>query len=399
VGAKALDDETLQLTLEHAAPYLPYILKHQAAYPIPEHTVRKFDSAWVSPGRMVSNGPYTLVEWRLGDHVRIRKNPLYEDAAKVCFDDVDFYPTQDPVSAERRVLRDELDLNASIQSNRVARLRSDPTKARFVHSHPYLSLTYLIFNRRDVPPLKDLRVRQAISMAIDRQFITDKLLRAGQAPYTGFVPPGIANYIPARQPRPKPYWSDWPLARRQAEARRLLAAAGYPPGRPLKLMFKTFSSPTSLLLAESLTSDLKSVGVDLTIRQEDGIVALQSFEIRDFQFGAVAWIADYDDPMTYLNLMRSDTGAQNYGDYKSPAYDALLDKADHEPDAAVRAGYMARAEQMMLDDANVAPLVVGVNLNLVNPLITGWIDNDSDIHPIRDLCRNDAAPGGTNPPR
>ena len=90
-----------------------------------------------------------------------------------------------------------------------------------------------------------------------------------------------------------------------------------------------------------MQSDLKSVGVDTTIRQEDGIVALQSFEIRDFQMGNVGWIADYDDPMTYLALMRSDTGAQNYGDYKNPAYDALLDKADNEPDAARRAADLA----------------------------------------------------------
>jgi oligopeptide transport system substrate-binding protein len=395
VGVKAIDDETLQLTLEHAAPYLPQLLKHQAFFPIPEHTVRRFGAGWSKPGHMVSNGPYALALWSLGDHIRIEKNPQFQGADKLCFDDVDFYPTQDPVSAERRVLRDELDLNAGIQSNRVASLRADPKKAPFVHSHPYLSLIYMIFNRKDVPALRDLRVRQAISMAIDRGFVTDKLLRAGQVPTTSFVPAGIAGYVPLAQ-RPKAYWADWPLARRQAEARRLLAAAGYGPRRPLHLTYKTFSSPGSLLVSESLTSDLKSVGVDISIRQEEGIVALQSFEIRDFQLGYVGWIADFNDPMTYLALMRSGTGAQNYGDYKNPAYDALLDKADHEPDAGVRARYMAQAEQMMLDDADVAPLFVSVNLNLVNPQITGWVDNDTDIHPIRDLCRNDASPNGTN---
>ncbi len=140
---------------------------------------------------------------------------------------------------------------------------------------------------------------------------------------------------------------------------------------------------------------MKSVGVAASIIQEDGIVALQSFENRDFQIGTVAWIADYDDPMTFLGLMKSDTGPQNYGDYNNPAYDALLNEADHEPDGARRARYLAQAEQMMLDDADVAPLLVGVNLNLVNPLITGWVDNAADIHPIRDLCLNDA--GGTRP--
>ncbi|HWF75690.1 MAG TPA: hypothetical protein VN694_00815, partial [Caulobacteraceae bacterium] len=148
---------------------------------------------------------------------------------------------------------------------------------------------------------------------------------------------------------------------------------------------------------QSIQSDLKSVGIDTTIRLEDGIVALQSFEIRDFQIGNAGWIADYDDPMTYLGLMKSDTGAQNYGDYKNPAYDALLNKADNEPDAGKRARYLAQAEQMMLDDADVAPIDTGVNLNLVSPKITGWVDNDVDIHPIRYLCRNDAARPVSNP--
>jgi oligopeptide transport system substrate-binding protein len=104
----------------------------------------------------------------------------------------------------------------------------------------------------------------------------------------------------------------------------------------------------------------------------------------------VAWIADYNDPMTFLSLMKSDTGPQNYGDFRNPQYDALLDKADHEANGAVRAGYLAEAEQIMLSDADVAPILTSVNLNLVNPHITGWVDSDTDIHPIRYLCRNDA---------
>ncbi len=154
VGARALDARTLQLTLEHPAPYLPQLLKHQAFFPIPEHVVRRWGDAWVTPGHMVSNGAYTLTSWRLGDFLRIAKNPRYHDAAKVCFDRVNFYPTTDPISAERRVLRGELDLNASIQSSRVAFLRANPASAPYVHNHPYLSMTYLIFNRHDPGPLQ-----------------------------------------------------------------------------------------------------------------------------------------------------------------------------------------------------------------------------------------------------
>jgi oligopeptide transport system substrate-binding protein len=390
LGAKALDDHTLQLTLEHPASYLPQLLKHQAFFPIPEHTVQVLNDHWADPGKMVSNGAYVFKEWRLGDYVRLEKSPLYRDAAKVCFDRVDFSPTNDPISAERRVLRGELDINNSIQSNRVPKLRADPVSAPFVHTYPYLSTGYLIFNIRDIAPLKDRRVRQAISMAIDRAFITDKLLRAGQVPSPSYVPYGIAGYLPKNGPHPQPAWAGWTIERRQAAARQLLAWAGYSPAHPLKLELKTFNNGGSLVTAQSIQADFRSVGVDVTFRQEDGAVVFESFNLRDFQLGAAGWVADYDDPMTYLNLMKSDTGQQNYGDYKNPAYDALLKAADNEPDASKRAGYMARAEQMILDDAIIAPIDTGVSLNLINPHVTGWIDNDADVHPARYLCRNDA---------
>jgi len=389
VGAKALDDHTLQLTLEHPAPFLPQLLKHQAFFPVPEHVVERYGDAWSQPGHFVGNGAYKLVDWKLGDYIRVVKNDRFRDAANVCFDQVNFYPTTDVTSAERRTLRNELDISNGIQSSRVRFLRQSKTSARYVHSHSYLDTFYMIFNIRDVPALKDVRVRQALSMAIDRSFVTDKLLGAGQVPTTSFVPSQIANYVPASQ-QPRPYWGQWPLAKRQAEAKSLLALAGFGPGKPLTVQLKSADAYGAILLVQSIQSDWQSIGVDAQLRQEEGNITLQSFEIRDFQTGIVAWIMDFDDPMTFLTLMKSDTGAQNYGDYKNPAYDALLNKADNEPDGAKRALYLAQAEQMILDDADVAPLYNGVNLNLVNPHITGWVDNASDIHPIRYLCRDDA---------
>jgi oligopeptide transport system substrate-binding protein len=390
VGAKALDAQTLQLTLEHPAPYLPQLLKHQAFFPVPEHVVERYGDAWSQPGHFIGNGTYKLVDWKLSDYVRLVKNDRFRDAAHVCFDQVNFYPTTDVISAERRVLRGELDISNGIQSSRVRFLRADPKSAPFVHISPYLGTSYLIFNTEDKGGPQDTRVRQALSMSIDRAFITDKLLGAGQTPTASFVPGLIAGYVPVGAPHPKPYWADWPLAARQAEAKRLLALAGYGPAHPLKVQIKGFQNYGSTLLMQSIQSDWETIGVRADMRQEDGIIALQSFEIRDFQVGMVAWIADFDDPMTFVTLMKSDTGAQNYGDFKNPAYDALLDKADHEPDGAKRAQYLAQAEQMMLDTADVAPIYNMVNLNLVNPNITGWADNASDIHPIRYLCRRDA---------
>jgi oligopeptide transport system substrate-binding protein len=389
LGAKALDDHTLQLTLEHPAPYLPQLMKHHSFYAVPEHVVRQWGDMWTRPEHYVSDGPYKLVSFKLGDYVRIEKNPLYYDADHVCIDRIDFYPTQDAISAERRVKRGELDVNQSFLPNRLNFLRHEGGMAAYVRTHPYLTQVYLTFNVRDTPPLRDPRVRQAFSMAIDRDFLTGKLLRAGQIPSTSFVPAGIAGYVPAKD-RPKAVWADWPLAERQAKARALLAGAGYDLKHPLKLEIKLPGTGGGTIITESVQADLAQVGIKLRIAQEDVPVAYHSFEYGDFQVGQMGWIADYNDPMTYLTLMKSDTGGQNYGHYDSPAYDALIDQADNEANADVRARIMAKAEQIMLDDGYIVPLYTNVNLNLVSPRITGWVDNDVNIHRARYLCMKPA---------
>ena len=393
LGVEAPDDHTLVLRLEHPAPFLPQLLKHQSFYPVPEHTIRKWGDAWVQPGHYVGAGPYKLTASKLGDYVRVEKNAFYGDgygAGGPCIDRIDFLPTSDVVSAERRVRRGEIDINDSIQSSKVRFLRQPDQIPRYVHTHVYLSTSYVIFDTRN-PDLKKLAVRQALSMSIDRNFITDKLMRAGQAPTYSFVPPGMAGYVPDEQ-RPKPYWYPLNFQQRLAEAKRLLAAAGYTQQHPLKFELKAGNSTDTILLVQAMQSDWRSIGIDVGLRQEEPQIAFQDFKIRDFDVGLVSWIMDYDDPMTFLGLMKSDTGGQNYGDYNNPAYDALLNQADHEPDGAKRAIILARAEQMVVDDADVAPVYNGVNRNLVNPNVTGWTDNYGDIHPVGYLCMKPASP-------
>ena len=380
LGAAALDARTLRLTLAHPAPYLPQILAHQSFYPVPAHVVRRWGDDWTKPGRFVGNGPFNLVRWRLGDYLRVERNPLYWDARRVRIDRIDFYPTTDAVSAERRVERGELDVNDLIQSSRIDHLRRPGGMAAYVRTYPYLGTYYLTFNVRHVPALRDLRVRQAISMAIDRDFIAGKLLRAGQTATTAFVPPRTAGYLPPAAAHPRARWASMTLAARQAEARRLLGAVGYSEQRPLRIELKSPNSNSAMLVTQAIQADLQAVGVRATLAQEEGQVLYQSLAAGDFQIGYVSWIADYNDPLTFLALMRSDTGAQNYGGYRNARFDALMDQADHTGDARTRGQFLAGAEQVMLDDAYIAPLYVGVNTNLVNPRVRGWRDNAADIH-------------------
>ncbi len=389
LGVRAVSPRVLEIRLEHPAPYLLQLAKHQTMYPVPRHVVEKYGSAWSKPQHYVSNGPYTIVSWKLGDRIKAVKNPRFWDAGKVCVDQISYYPTTDNITAERQVRRGELDMNADIQSNRIALLREK--MPGYVRTHTYLGVSYLTYNN-NVVALRDVRVRRALSMAIDREFITRKLMRGGQQPAYTFIPPGVANY----QAVTLPEWAGWSFARRQAEARRLLAEAGYGPGRPLKIEIKHRNSADPSLIMPAIQADWKEVGVEARLAQNEPQIAYAAYRARDFQVADAAWVADYNDPMTFLYLMNSTTGAQNYGDYKNPAYDSLLKKADNEPDAAVRAGHLAQAERTMLDDAIVAPVFFYVNKNLVNPGVTGWVANLGDIHPTQYLCRQGARkqPGG-----
>lgn len=383
LGVYAVDARTLRIELNHPAPYLIELAKHHTMYPVPKHVVEKWGKDWIKPEHFVGNGPYILKAWRLGDYVKSVKNPLFWDAAKVCVDEVYYYPTNDAISAERRVARGELDLNTDIQSNRIAFLRSKmPGYAR---TNTYLGVVYLAFNnnpKSGFPAFRDKRVRQALAMSIDSDFITGKLLRGGQLPARTMVPPGVANYGGAEPA----HWAKWPLAKRQAEARRLLAEAGYGPGRPLKFEIKHRNTPDPMLFVASVQADWKAIGVEATLAQAEAQVAYADYRARAFQVADASWVADYNDATSFLDLQRSFYGPQNYGDYSSPEFDRLMALADQEPDVAKRAALMAQAEHLMLEDAPIAPVYFLVNKNLVSPKVTGWVNNLLDHHRTRWLC-------------
>ncbi len=381
LGVRAVDPMTVEITLEHPAPYLPQLTKHQSFFPAPRHVVEKYGDAWVRPGNYVSNGPFRLVSWKLGDKITVEKNPYFYDAANVCLDRINYYPTPDAISAERRVARGELDINTRFQSNRYERLKS--TMPGVPRTDVALATAYMSLNTREVAAFRDIRVRRALSMAIDRDFITAKLLRAGQQPAYSFVPGVTANYV---KDGPRLRWANLTFEQRQAEAKRLLAAAGYTAERPLKLTILAANNTDTLLLMEAVQADWRSVGVEVKLEQNESGVAFAAYRNRAFDVGSMSWYGDFNDPVTFLGLMKSDTGAQNYGDYKNAAYDALLAQADNEPDVDKRARILAQAEQRLLDDEGVMPIYFVVNRSLVRPQVTGWVSNAPNFHRTRYMC-------------
>jgi oligopeptide transport system substrate-binding protein len=381
LGVDATDPHTLVIHLEHPAPYLLEVAKHQTMYPIPKHVVEKWGDAWSKPEHYVSNGPYKMVSWKLGDRIHVVKNPYFYDASGVCIDEVNYYVILDPATGERKIKSGELDhlTDGVTASNRIARLRREIPA--YVHANTYLGVSYLAFNTR-LAKFQDKRVRNALSMSMDRDFITSKLVSAGQTPAYTFVPAGVANY---HQVEP-PYWQKMTFEQRQVEARRLLKEAGYGPGHPLHVEIKHRNSADPTLVMPAIQADWRAVGVDVTLAAFEVQIAYQDYKNANFEIADAGWIADYNDPMSFLYLFDTKTGPNNYGHYTNPAYDALLKQADNEADVAKREQILQSAERMMLADQPVAPIWYTAAKNLVNPRVSGFKDNILDHHPTRFMC-------------
>jgi oligopeptide transport system substrate-binding protein len=383
LGVRAPDRKTVVIELGHPWVILPDSLNSPFLSPVPKHVVEKIGDEWLKPGKYVGNGPYLPVSWKLGDRVVIRKNPRYYDAAKVCIDQISFYPTIDAISAERRVLNGELDLNNVIQSNRLRFLREK--YPAYIRSAPYIGVVFLNFNLKDVPALKDVRVRQAISMAIDRDFITDKLFQGGQRPAYSNIPPGTVDY----NLDIKTYWADWPLEKRQAEARRLLAEAGYGPKNPLKLELKHRNSADPALYVPAVQADMRAIGVDLQLASNEVQIAYAAYDAKDYQIGDAGWAGGID-AIGYLMLQRDMAGTQNNTGFHDDRFEALLKAADNERDIGKRMQLIGEAEKIVLAAAPIAPIYTLSSKSLVNPNVTGWVDNPVDTHKARFLCFKDA---------
>jgi len=201
------------------------------------------------------------------------------------------------------------------------------------------------------------------------------------------VPPGVDNYDVAR---PHVDWETESRADRLAEAKRLLEEAGYGPNKPLEFEFihrSTDDNPKVAPVAQANWSDI-APWVKPTIVKQDTKVLYARLRQSDFSVADAAWVADFDDPINFLYLLKSDTGQQNYGDYNNPEYDSLLIRSNSELDLKKRAETFAEAEELMLNDYPITPMWFQVTKNLVDPTLTGYEDNAKDQHRSRFMCRD-----------
>ncbi len=375
LGIRAVNDRTLVVTLEHPAAYLPQLMDHQVAWPIPRHIYLKFGAAWSRPKNYVGNGPYKLKAWVPGDRVTLVKNPLFYDAAHVRIQTVNYYQTDNSEAALREFRAGQLDTLNPFPNDQIDWMRRNIPQA--LRIAPYLGVAYyaMNFTRK---PFQDIRLREAINLAFDREVLTGKIHRIGETPAYRIVPPGVADY-----PGTAALWfKDVPFAQRLVKARALMRAMGYGPSHRLRLRFLTSTNPDSVRNAVAFQAMMAKIDLDISIVTVEGQVFQQMVQNRDFDIASPSWIADFNDASNFLDLLRSGSG-ENYGAYSNPKYDTLLAAAETMTDAKARGEKMQEAEQLALADYAWVPAYFMVTRDLVQPYVKGWIPNARDVNRTR----------------
>lgn len=385
LGVRAVDARTFEIRLEHPAPYLPGLLKHYTSFPVPRHIVEAHGDDWIKPENAVWNGAFRLVKWWSNYIVHLAKNERFFDAQNVALKELFFYPSTDDDAAARRVMRGEIAWSTRFPGKKQDLY--DREIPGFARTHPWLLNNYFSLNTSR-PPFNDVRVRRALSMAIDRRFLAYEIWKAGYEPAYGFVPPGIAGYPEGA----RLFFADWPKERRLEEARRLLEEAGYGPSNPLRFTFKHRNSGDNPRVAVVAQADWRAIApwVQAELRGQEVQIHYADLRAGDFEAGDGGWIADYNDAKNYLFLLETRTGNQNYSRYSNPAYDQLMLAADQERDAERRFEIMRQAEQIAVDDCPIIPVAIGASTNLVHPRVTGWVENIEDVHRARWMGISDA---------
>ncbi|MBO0345350.1 peptide ABC transporter substrate-binding protein [Roseibium limicola] len=374
LAVKAIDDHTLEIKLASATPYFIDLLGHQTGLPVHPATVEEFGSDFVKAENIVTNGPFTLAEFIPNAHVKVTKNPNFHHAADVKIDTVYFYPTEDRGAALRRFQAGELDSNNDAPTEQVDFMKKELGDQFRVA--PYLGTYYYALNHES-EGLDKPEVRQALSMAIDREFLADEIWGGTMVAGYSFVPPGIGNY---GEPAYADY-KDMSIIDREDKARELLEAAGYDESNPLHLRINYNTSENHKNTAVAIADMWKPLGVDVELINTDTKTHYAMLRDRgDFDVARAGWIGDYSDPQNFLFMVESDNDGFNYARYSNEEYDALMDEAATTVDLEKRAAILKQAEAIFMRDLPFIPLLYYSSMNLVSDKLQGFEDNLLNVH-------------------
>lgn len=361
VGVKALAPDRLQVTLAHPTPFFPSLLAHNAYFPVS----RKADQAnpdWAKRAETyVGCGPFVMDHYRPGDKLTGHKNPNYWNAAKVSMERVTVLMIEDESTERGAFETGELDGTYMVPRTAVESLRGTP-EIRF---SPQYATYFLHFNcQREV--FKDVRVRRALALAIDREAIVKNVTRAGETPAFYISPPALYKQPPQATFKDKQF----------DEARRLLAEAGHPGGKGIpKLSYIYNTMETHQQIAQVLQETWRrELGIQMEVQNQEFKVLINSRRAGTFDIARGGWQADFADPINFLEIFdsKSDNNDSHYIDAK---YDAMLAAVRAEGDPVRREELMRKTEDYLVEQMPAIPLYVQTTPYLVTPRLEGYVNN------------------------
>lgn len=364
VGVKAVNDRTLEVTLERPAAYFVSLMAFHAFYPVHQKTVTASPDKWATDvSTLIGNGPFKISNWVHIGKIEFVKNDNYWDAAAVKLKKMEW-----PIS-------DSQTTRLTLVENNQADMMVEPpvvehdrlTQAGLLKISPYLGVYYYVFNTQQAP-FNDPKVRKAFAMAINREPLVKNVIKGGKQPAYAWVAPGLVNAATGKDFREE---GGNYAVEDAAQAKKMLAEAGYPDGRglpPVTILFNTGEMHKSI--AEAIQEMWKkNLGVSVNLTNQESKVFLESRTQGAFQIARASWVGDYADPMTFMDVFK-DTG--NDAKYSSQAYNRLVQQAQSTNDQKIRMQAMHDAEKLLFDDAVIIPIYYTTQPFVVKPYVKGY---------------------------
>jgi ABC-type oligopeptide transport system substrate-binding subunit len=374
LGVEAIDDLTLVLRLERPTPYLLSLLTHPSTFPLHPASVAEHGGGFARPGKLLSSGAFVLDAWVPGSVIALRRNEHYWNNMNTALDGVNYHVVVQDSAELNRYRAGELHITSTVPPDNFAELKTQFGSE--LHVAPYLGLYYYGFNLLK-PPFKDnRRLRQALSMAVDREKLAVQIIGRGEAPAFSWVPPGVDSYEPTVLG-----FESLTQEERENLARRLYKEAGYGEQNPLRVEVRYNTSDTNRKIAVAIQSMWRDVlGAEATLVNEEFQVLLAN--MRDAEVTQIfrsSWMGDYNDAHTFLSVLQAGNAA-NMPRYANDEYESLMQRAADQVNPDRRRLFLEEAERVMLADHPVIPLYFYVSKHLIKPEVRGWGDNVLDYH-------------------
>lgn len=377
IGISALDSQTVVLRLSQPTPYMLELVSSAALAIVPRHVAEKHGDQWTAPGTMVTGGAYMLSEVVPNTYIRLVKNPHYYDADHVTIDEVMYYGVENPATALTRFRANELDLVFNVPLNRIDELRTNYQQE--LRDELAIGVFYILLNNRR-GPTQDVRVREALFLAVDRDRLSSSILRGEGEVASGIVPRSVPGYEQPRLP-----FQDLDNEQRKARASALLREAGYNERNPLRITYKFGGVEINRLIAVALKSMWDEIGlISVTLENVGASGVVRDAASGNFEAMRYTYYAPYADPVAMLRLLTTNN-SMNVSGYSNAAFDAALDEADRMMDLPARLQRLAGLEAQVMNDFPVIPIYYNKRYYLVSQRVSGFESNPNGKHPSRYL--------------